>query len=81
MKPHRAFHVMSPDEVAECWNGVPDTLYSKIWNEIVPLYDGKRRSEWNDDFGDRCVSKFWSKFTVEEQTTLNELAVANDLFA
>ena len=73
--PHVAFNVVSPDSVAECWYNVPVSLYNKIWNEIVPLYDGKPRSEYNDDYEDRCVSKFWDKFTVEEQKLLNKMAV------
>ena len=73
IKPHALFEVWSPDEVAECLDGIGD-LYSKIWNEIVPLYDGKSRSEVPDDFGSRCLKKYWSKFTDDEKLQLNACA-------
>jgi hypothetical protein len=40
-RPHSLFSVWSPDEVAECLVGIGDPLYRKLWNELVPLYDGK----------------------------------------
>jgi len=75
IKPHSLFSVWSPDEVAECLNGIGNSpLYSKIWNEIVPLYKGKPRSDVPDDFDRRCLKKYWSKFTNEEKLRLNECA-------
>lgn len=75
IKPHALFEVWSPDEVAECLDGIGNTsIYSKIWNEIVPLYDGKPRSEVNDDFDRRCLKKYWNKFTDEEKLLLNSCA-------
>lgn len=37
IKPNAAFKYIRADEVAECWEGVPEALYIKLWNEIVPL--------------------------------------------
>jgi len=73
MKANSLFDVWSPDEVAECL-GVPEGLYIKIWNELVPLYDDQERSEVPDDFDRRCLSKYWNKFTKEEKLILNNLA-------
>lgn len=76
VSPHHLFNVWSPDSVAECMDGVPKALYAKLWNEIVPMYDGKRRSEWNDDFSSFCLSRpeFWGKLKTSEQLVLNALA-------
>ena len=77
MQPHGLFTVMRPDEVAECVEGVTDALYTSLW-ELVRHYDGKPRSEVNDDFADRALANWWSELSEEHQTTLNELAVKHD---
>ncbi len=74
-KPHNLFDVWSADEVAECWAGIGNTdLYCKLWNEIVPEYANLPRSEVPDDFGRRCLAKWWHKFTEAEQIVLNNAA-------
>jgi hypothetical protein len=79
IKPHSLFNVWSPDEAAECLPGIGNTdLYTKIWRDIVPLYDGQPRSEVPDDFGNRCLKKYWNKFTDEEKVRLNEAAEAQE---
>ena len=83
MKPHTALKYIHPDEVAECWDGVLSAgLYESLW-EKVDLYD--RAHEENiedmgphDVIGLNSVSKFWSKFSMEEQTLLNSLAKRNE---
>jgi hypothetical protein len=77
VKPNGLFKVWSADEVAECLN-VGEALYVKLWNEIVPLYANKPRSEVPDDFSSRNLSKFWSKFSDEEKKALNEAAKKHD---
>lgn len=76
--PHALFTVWSPDECAECLDGVSAALSSRIWRDIVPLYDGKPRSEVPDDFSSRSVYKFWHLFTEPERLELNAAAVALD---
>lgn len=71
--PNSLFRVWSPDEVAECLDGVPQALYSRLW-EFVAEYEDQPRSEVPDDFGRRCLARFWGKLTVDEQTQLNTLA-------
>jgi len=77
IKAHSLFKVWSPDEVAECLS-IGSDLYAKIWNELVPLYANKPRSEVPDDFGSRNLSKWWSKFSDEEKLALNEAAKKYD---
>jgi hypothetical protein len=36
IQPHSVFECMRADEVAECWDGVPEALYVKLWNDVVP---------------------------------------------
>jgi acyl carrier protein phosphodiesterase len=74
--PHALFNVWSPDEVAECVEGVPPELSRKLW-ELVPVSD-KARSEVPDDFSDFCLARTWSKLTPDEQTQLNALADAHE---
>jgi len=74
IKANGLFDVWSPDQVVECLDGVTDEIYTFIWNEIVPLYAKKKRSEWNDDFGNRCLKKYWSKIPDEFKVILNACA-------
>jgi len=76
--PHETFEVWSPDQAVECLEGISEALYRKVWNEVVPLYDGKPRSEVPDDFAERSVAKFWDKFTEAERAELNAAAAAHD---
>jgi hypothetical protein len=79
VEPHGAFEVLRPDEVAECWDGVEevDGLYGALW-ALVRHYDGKPRSEVNDDFSDRALSNWWGELSESHQTELNRLAAIND---
>ena len=54
---------------------MPWALYSKLWNEIVPLMPPKSDSELPDDYDDHSLEPYWDQFTEEEQVLLNELAV------
>ncbi len=77
LTPNPVFCVLSPDEVAETMEGVPPELSYKLWS-LVSLYDKQPRSEVPDDFAERSVKKYWSKFTLQEQITLNILAVKHN---
>jgi hypothetical protein len=75
MKPHTALKYITPDEVAECWDGVIPTLYEALW-ECVPLYE-KIDYEDNgpyDVIGINSVASFWSRFSAVHKTILNRLA-------
>ena len=81
IEPDRLFYIWRPDQVAECLEGMPWALYSKLWNEIVPLMPPKSTSELLpegpgvDDIDDHSLEPYWDQFTEEEQVLLNELAV------
>lgn len=77
IKPNGLFDVWSPDQVAECLEGVDDELYSALWG-LVKHYEGKPRSECNDDFEDRALTNWWKELSADHQTKLNELANKHD---
>jgi len=81
IKPHAAFAVIRPDEVAECWNGVLDAaggLYEALW-DCVGSYTAPSPEESEEPcWGMDCVEDFWDRFTPEHQAKLNELAERND---
>jgi len=65
-KPNPLFEVWRADEVAECLEGVPQELYSRLWNDIVPL-----QGEVIARDGSWCLAKYWAKLTLKEQIALN----------
>lgn len=73
--PHTALKFIRCDEVAECWNGVEDKLYEKLWS--VSAKAPKSTSEAPDSF-EGNVADMWSNFTKAEQKRLNELAELGD---
>lgn len=77
IKPHGLFDVWSPDQVAECLEGVDDDLYHALW-DMVRHYDKLPRSECNDDFAERAVKNFWGELSEEHQLKLNELATKHE---
>ena len=84
IKPHAAFEVITPDTVAECWDGVfgSGNLYERLWS-MVDLYDESYRENIedigpHDVVGINSVASFWDKFTEEERELLNALAERND---
>lgn len=78
IKPNSLFEVWSPDEVAEALDGVSKETSARLWNDFVPLYSGQPRSEVPDDFGRRCLAKWWDKLTEAEQLELNTAAEAQE---
>lgn len=77
IKPNETFNYYTPDEVAECWDGVysAGNLYETLW-DCVKDYDKFDREDCgpHDVIGVNSVAKFWNRFTEEQQTKLNELA-------
>lgn len=76
-KPHQAFETTRADEVAECWDGVPEHLYKKLWNEIVPLQKpipNLEDSGPHDHIGHANLASHWDRLTLVEQVLLNKLA-------
>lgn len=81
IKPHDTFKTIRADEVAECWNGVGDALYTKLWNEIVPLQKRIPNIEDtgpHDHVGFENLAAHWHLLTPDEQDRLNKLAEAQE---
>lgn len=75
--PHSSFSYTRADEVAECWEGVPQALYAKLWNTIVPLQKSIPNREDSgpaDHIGFENLAAHWSLLSEDEQKLLNELA-------
>ena len=72
----------TPDEVAECLEGVPEELYIKIWKDIVPLVEKDKKAdpaikevgymEYPDQQWEFSTKRYWNKFTDKEKQTLIE---------
>jgi len=81
MKPHPLFQVWTPDEVAECLEGVGNSpLYSKLWS-LVRLYEKRAEGlefECPPDPGFNCLADFWRHLTIAEKDQLNMLAEQQD---
>ena len=76
-RPNDIFKVLRADEVAECWDGVGDALYFKLWNVIVPLQrpiPNLEDSGPHDHIGHENLAAHWSHLTADEQQFLNDLA-------
>lgn len=73
--PNTALKFIRCDEIAECWDGVEDKLYEKLW--AVTAKAPKSTSEAPDSF-EGNVADMWSNFTKAEQKRLNELAELGD---
>lgn len=76
-RPNDVFKTIRADEVAECWDGVGDDLYRKLWNVIVPLQPkipNLEDSGPGDHVGHANLAQFWGMLTRDEQDHLNKLA-------
>lgn len=72
---HIALTVVTPDQVAECWEGVDDPLYQALW-DLVPLYDKIDRENCGpaDVIGLNSVASFWDRLSDDNRAELNRLA-------
>ena len=59
IKPNTIFECWTVDEVAECMDGISDTLYKSLWNKASQRVN---------------VSELWDQFTEDEQLELNKTA-------
>lgn len=79
IKPHFSFTLWTPDEVAECLEGVPTEIYQALW-DIVPHYRCKLTNAEREEPtpGTDCLADHWDRLTPEHQAKLNELAEIAD---
>lgn len=76
IEPHLQFTVWSPDEVAECLEGVGvGELYRTLWSLVDKVPD---LGETPDTRFGRALAKVWRELTTDDQQKLNELAEAHD---
>jgi hypothetical protein len=81
IKPHQTFEYIRADEIAECWDGITESLYLKLWNDIVPLQRAIPNLEDTgpaDHVGHENLASHWHLLTEVEQLRLNQLAEAQD---
>lgn len=81
-KPHARFRFDTPDEVAECMQGVSPELSSRLWSLMAdlprPTYHVEDSSPGDALDSDRGLASCWSKLTRDEQVELNRLAAAEE---
>lgn len=84
VKPHSAATYMTPDQIAECVNGVysAGNLYETLW-DLTQYYDQSYMAVIedigpHDVIGINSVASFWDKLSEEHQTKINELLQAHD---
>ena len=73
-KPHPLFEIWRPDEVAECLEGVTDSLYSKLWECVNDFKAPRPEVSEEPCYGMDSLSDFWDRFDPAEQQHLNTLA-------
>lgn len=79
MTPNAAFKYLTADQVAECWEGVPEPLYLALWNKVVPFQSLPPNIEDSGPFdhvGHENLASHWHRLAPEEQSQLNALAEA-----
>ena len=68
--PHFLLGVTRPDEIAECWDGVDEFLYNKLWSVMsdVAPYAGETPPE-PDLY---ATSNYWERFNDEEALRIGD---------
>lgn len=72
--PHDLFDVWSPDDVAECLDGLPDDLYRRLWSLTSEVPSLTASDETPDCQFKRALANVWHHLTEREQVELNVLA-------
>jgi len=81
IKPHLEFTLCRADEVAECFDGIGQALYIKLWDIIVPLQKpipNLEDSGPHDHIGFESLAKYWHMLSEDEQVYLNSLATKRE---
>lgn len=78
MRPHPIFSITRPDEVAETFSNVSDSLYQALWESMegmLPISCQINIEECGPDdaIGLNCLASVWSLFTPKQQEELNAL--------
>ena len=75
--PHDLFDVWSPDDVAECMDGVSDDLYRRLWSLTKEVPSLTAEDETPDCQFKRALAHVWHHLTEREQVELNMLAAGH----
>jgi hypothetical protein len=81
IKPHMSFEYSRADEVAECWDGIGQALYTFLWDIIVPLQKpipNLEDSGPHDHVGHENLASHWHLLPEDYQVYLNALAEKRD---
>ena len=74
--PNSQFRYWRADQVAECLDGIPDSLYQRLWHitQPEPVTPGLDYGETPPDSWDHCLAaQGWSLLTEDQQRLLNQL--------
>jgi hypothetical protein len=75
-KPHEHFNYIRADEVAECWDGIPDDLYRALWGIVAhqKAIPNLEDSGPADHIGHENLAHHWHRLNDEQRQLLNKLA-------
>jgi hypothetical protein len=77
IKPNDIFKYWRADQIAECMDGVPEHLYSTLWNDIVPMQEPLEEFEHVgrlDADGRSSITLYWHLLSQADQVLLNSIA-------
>jgi len=78
-KPHNKLRFITPDQVAETWDGVDKNLYSALWRKGVKAMRPPNEFEFRSEYlFENSVASLWDKFSKEEKSELNKLCQASN---
>lgn len=87
IKPDVLFTIWTPDQVAECLDGIYQTellaksgdniLYRKLWDMIEDYPDKRSPEEMETPDAEQSnnLAQFWDRLTEDEQILLNKCAI------
>lgn len=83
IEPNQSLSYIRPDEMAECYDGVPRDLGIRLWRSMEgmkPLGEiiDMEESSPGDAVGINSIASVWHFFTDEEKTQLNAIVEANE---
>jgi len=85
IKPNSMLEYVTPDEIAECWDGVSESLQAKLWATVEEAHADRADVDIEecgpgDVVGLSSVVSVWGRFTDEEKLEINSLVNANTIF-
>ena len=81
--PHPVAELLSCDEFAECYDGVPFDLYKSLWNAINDIEETVEaemcgsRVEYSQSNG-LTIADRWACFTLAEKLEINQILATEE---